>query len=89
MPRKRIMTYAEMARSFERISGGVANKTVVGHFAKIIGYRVHKPMINGRVRFFYVKGSLKSVGSEDDIVSDAINTQNNSINSDPDDDLIY
>ena len=89
MPRKRIMTYVEMARSFERISGGVANKTVVGRFAKIIGYRVHKPMINGRVRFFYVKGRLKSVGSEDDIVSDAINTQNNSIDSDPDDDLIY
>ena len=89
MPRKRIMTYAEMARSFERISGGVANKTVVGRFAKIIGYRVHKPMINGRVRFFYVKGSLKSVESEVDIVSNDLSAQNNSINSDPDDDLIY
>ena len=89
MPRKRIMTYAEMARSFERISGGVANKTVVGRFAKIIGYRVHKPMINGRVRFFYVKGRLKSVESEVDIVSNDLSAQNNSINSDPDDDLIY
>ena len=89
MPRKRIMTYVEMARSFERISGGVANKTVVGRFAKIIGYRVHKPMINGRVRFFYVKGRLKSVESEDNIVSDDLSAQNNSINSDPDDDLIY
>ena len=70
-------------------SGGVANKTVVGRFAKIIGYRVHKPMINGRVRFFYVKGRLKSVESEVDIVSDDLSAQNNSINSDPDDDLIY
>ena len=46
-------------------------------------------MINGRVRFFYVKGRLKSVESEVDIVSDDLSAQNNSINSDPDDDLIY
>ena len=58
MPRKMMMTYAEVARSFERISGKKANKTIVGRFAKNIGYHVRKPMVNGRVLFFYVKQGL-------------------------------
>lgn len=46
MKLKRRMTYEEMARYLSETTGKVVNRVSVGRYAKKLGYRVYKPMIN-------------------------------------------
>ena len=49
------MTYDEMRQHMEKNSFKIPNKVNVGKYARQLGYRVYKPMINGKLNFFYVK----------------------------------
>jgi hypothetical protein len=49
------MTFEEMARHMEENTYRVANRVSVGRYARRLGYRVYKPVIDGRQHFFYVE----------------------------------
>lgn len=55
MELKQRMTYDEMRQHMEKNSFKIPNKVNVGKYARQLGYRVYKPMINGKLNFFYVK----------------------------------
>lgn len=52
------MTFEEMARHMEENTYRVANRVSVGRYARRLGYRVYKPVIDGRQYFFYVEDNL-------------------------------
>ncbi len=57
------MTYREMADHMVRHKPLVAeNKVTVGKYAKSLGFRTYKPMIRGRVCFFYVNEYIEIDG---------------------------
>lgn len=58
MELKQKMTFDEMARHMQENTYRLANRVNVGIYAKELGYKVYKPMHNGRVLFFYVKTDL-------------------------------
>ena len=49
------MTFDEMARHLVATTGKIANRVSVGKHAKALGYKVYKPMINGKIILFYLK----------------------------------
>lgn len=51
---KKRMTFEEMAEHMEEHTPRIANRVTVGIYAKQNGYRVYKPMIAGRLAFYYV-----------------------------------
>ena len=55
MELKKRMTYDEMARHLVATTGKFANRVTVGTHAKSLGYRVYKPMINGKIIHLYLK----------------------------------
>ena len=60
------MTYREMAEHMCRHTQLVENKVNVGRYAKRLGYRVYKPMINRRVCHFYLNDHIESNGNHND-----------------------
>ena len=44
-----------MARHLVATTGKIANRVSVGKHAKALGYKVYKPMINGKIIHFYLK----------------------------------
>lgn len=56
MELKQKMTFEEMACHMEENTYRLRNRVNVGLYAKEKGYTVYKPMRNGRVLFFYVRG---------------------------------
>lgn len=48
------MSYQQMADHMKKNSLKNVNKVNVGLYAKRLGYRVYKPMIDGKVQLFYV-----------------------------------
>ena len=55
---KKRMTFEEMAEHMEEHTPLIANRVTVGVYAKQNGYRVYKPMIAGRLAFYYVNDSI-------------------------------
>jgi len=55
MELKKRMTFDEMARHLVATTGKIANRVSVGKHAKALGYKVYKPMINGKIIHFYLK----------------------------------
>ena len=55
MQLKSKMTFDEMARHLVATTGKIANRVSVGKHAKAFGYKVYKPMINGKIIPFYLK----------------------------------
>ena len=55
MELKQRMTFSEMRERMEKNSFRIANRVNVGKYARQLGYRVYKPMIKGKLNFFYVK----------------------------------
>lgn len=49
------MSYREMEGHMRKNSYKIINRVNVGLYAKRLGYKVYKPMINGRIYHFYVK----------------------------------
>lgn len=58
------MTFEEMARHMEENTYRLANRVNVGLYAKELGYRVYKPMINGQVLFFYINEKIREKQKE-------------------------
>ena len=55
MELKQKMTFDEMARHLVATTGKIANRVSVGKHAKALGYKVYKPLINGKIIHFYLK----------------------------------
>ena len=55
MQLKSKMTFDEMARHLVATTGKIANRVSVGKHAKALGYKVYKPMNNGKIIPFYLK----------------------------------
>ena len=55
MQLKSKMTFDEMARHLVATRGMIAIRVSVGKHAKALGYKVYKPMINGKIIHFYLK----------------------------------
>ena len=55
MELKQTMTFEGMARHLVATTGKIANRVSVGKHAKALGYKVYKPMINGKIIHFYLK----------------------------------
>lgn len=58
MDLKQRMTFEEMSRHLVETTGKVANRVTVGTHAKQLGYRVYKPMINGRIHHCYINDAI-------------------------------
>ena len=58
MELKAKMTFEEMARHMEEHTYRIANRVNVGRYAREMGYRVYKPMIDGRIYLFYINDAL-------------------------------
>ena len=52
------MTFQEMKMHMETHTTKLANRVTVGLYAKSLGYRVYKPMIAGKLLFYYVNDSF-------------------------------
>jgi len=52
---KQRMTIEEMSRYMQENSFYLPSRVATGKYAKKLGYRVYKPMQNGRVLHLYVK----------------------------------
>ena len=55
---KNRMTFDEMAMHMKEHSFKLPSRVTVGKYAKELGYRVYKPMINGKIILFYVNENL-------------------------------
>lgn len=58
MELKKKMTFEEMACHMQENTYRLPNRVNVGMYAKALGYRVYKPMLHGKVLFFYIKENL-------------------------------
>lgn len=58
MKLKKRMTFEEMARHLVENTGKVANRVTVGRYAKKLGYRVYKPMIDRKIRHCYLNEAI-------------------------------
>lgn len=68
MELKKRMTVEEMGCYMSEHTGRFVNRVSVGRYARSLGYRVYKPMINGRVCLFYLKeetGPLTTVTNDE------------------------
>jgi len=52
------MTFEEMACHMAENTYRLVNRVNVGLHAKELGYRVYKPMLNGKVLFFYINEKI-------------------------------
>lgn len=59
MELKQRMTFEEMASHMKEHSFKHPSRVTVGKYARELGYRVYKPMINRTVHFFYINENLK------------------------------
>jgi hypothetical protein len=64
MQLKSKMTFDEMARHLVATTGKIANRVSVGKHAKALGYKVYKPMINGKIIHFYLKVDKQDAQTE-------------------------
>lgn len=61
MKLKQLMTFEEMVIHMRKHSFKLPSRVTVGRYAKEIGYSVYKPMINGKIQFFYVNENMPHV----------------------------
>jgi hypothetical protein len=52
------MTFDEMAKHMKEHSFKLASRVSVGKYAKSLGFRVYKPMVNRKTYFFYVNEEI-------------------------------
>ncbi len=58
MKLKKRMTFEEMARHLEENTGKVVNRVTVGRYARKLGYRPYKPMIDRKIRHCYINDAM-------------------------------
>ncbi|GAB6119659.1 hypothetical protein [Dysgonomonas termitidis] len=54
MELKQRMTFDEMSRHMKEHSFKLPGKVTVGKYARELGYKPYKPMVKGKIHFFYV-----------------------------------
>lgn len=59
MELKQRMTFEEMALHMKDHSFKLPSRVTVGKYARELGYKVYKPMIKGKINFFYVNEMIK------------------------------
>lgn len=64
MELKRRMTVEEMAQHMREHSCKIPNNVTVGRYARQLGYKVYKPMINRKIHQFYINEQM-SVSTSD------------------------
>lgn len=52
------MTFEEMSEHMKEYSFKVPNRISVGKYARELGFGVYKPVIAGKVHFYYVNENL-------------------------------
>lgn len=58
MELKQTMTFEEMSKHMQQNSFKLPNRVNVGNYAKQLGYRVYKPMVNRKIIHLYVNESI-------------------------------
>lgn len=58
MELKRRMTVEEMAQHMSEHSCKIPNKVTVGRYARQLGYKVYKPMIDRKIHQFYINEQM-------------------------------
>jgi hypothetical protein len=66
MELKQKMTFMEMAEHMEENTYLMTSPVTVGRWAKEHGYKVYKPMYQGRVLFFYVNENYPKKENHDE-----------------------
>ncbi len=60
MELKKRMTFEEMEMYMKEHSFRLANRVTVGKYARELGYKVYKPMLNGRITLYYINDNIKN-----------------------------
>lgn len=60
MKLKKRMTFAEMSQHMLENSTKVPNRVTVGKYARELGYKVYKPMVNNVLLFYYVNDKIEN-----------------------------
>lgn len=58
MQLKKRMSVEEMARYMSENSYKIPNKVTIGRYARELGYKVYKSMINGKIHQFYINEEI-------------------------------
>lgn len=58
------MSFQEMADHMRKHSLKTINRVNVGVYAKRLGFRVYKPMIDGRIYHFYLNEHIEEDGTQ-------------------------
>jgi hypothetical protein len=58
MELKQKMTFEEMQQYMKEHSFKLPNRVAVGRYARELGFRVYKPMVNRKILFFYVNENI-------------------------------
>lgn len=58
MELKQRMTFEEMTKHMKDNSFKLPSKVTVGKYAKTLGYSVYKPMVDGKVLFYYINEDI-------------------------------
>lgn len=66
MELKRRMTVEEMAEHMKEKTCIIPSRSSIGRYAKKLGYKVYKPMISGKIRFFYVNELIEETPQTND-----------------------
>lgn len=56
---KQRMTFEEMTLHMQKHSFKLPSRVSVGKYARELGYTPYKPMIEGKIQFFYVNKSIR------------------------------
>lgn len=62
---QRVMTYEQMQQHLTEHTCMVPNRVTVGKYARRHGYRPYKPMIGGRLCFYYVNENIPATEKND------------------------
>lgn len=58
MELKQRMTFQEMSLHMKKHSFKLPNRVTVGQYARGLGFKVYKPMINKKIHFFYINEQI-------------------------------
>lgn len=58
MELKKRMTVDEMTEYMRENTCIIPNRSSVGRYARKLGYKVYKPMVEGKIRLFYVNEQI-------------------------------
>lgn len=58
MELKKRMTVEEMAQHMSEHSCKIVNRVTIGRYARKLGYKVYKPMINRKICQFYINEQI-------------------------------